>query len=166
MRRRSETQRGFTLLVVAVLMVVLGLAGLGLLQLIRLDLSITGQSHRSVQARDSAEGGAMEVINNVATSVVMPDLGAPMTALSVNAPAPANTPFVDPVVGNSYKVKINLLRVAPMSESSFAWTRATVYEIDSQSSFHNGDSQAAVRAEVYKAVAFEPGTVMPNKHYR
>jgi hypothetical protein len=147
-------------------MVVLGLAGLGILQLIRLDLTMTGQSRRSVQARDSAEGAVMEVINNVNTSALLPDLGSPLTGLSVSAPPPGNSPFIDPRVGDSYGVKVNLLRIAPMSESSFAWTRATVYEIDSQSSFHRGDSQAAVRAEVYKAVAFEPGIVLPNKHFR
>jgi len=164
MRRPRPGREGFTLFVVIMLVAILAMAGMSLLNLIRVDLSLVGQSRSNIVARELAEGGLMEIINDGALPATAPSISSP--SLSVPYPPPAGSRFVDPAEAKTYTGEVNLLRLVPLSESSQGLTRAVVYEVGVTSSYRDGQSTAELNAEIYRVVSWAPGTVLPSRHYR
>lgn len=167
-RRGRRDQRGFTLIMVLLLVVILALMGISILQLITLDLSLVGQSRRNFEARDIAEGGAFEIINHVNTNTELPSLDEPDLAndtASGTLPKPTTSPFVNASSGRDYDGEARFLRVIPLSESSHSWVRALVYELRTESNVMF-QSSGELRVEAFRAATFEPGTILPRRHYR
>ena len=152
------------MIAVVMLVAVLALVGVSLLELLRLDLSLVGQSRKNLEAREVAEGAVMEVVNDLDTPSLLPSIGDG-SLTNDYAPRP-DSPFSDPVSRRDYSARVSLLRVAPLGESSHAWSRALVYEVEVTAKINDGESTAEVRSEVFKTVAFEPGIVLPRRHYR
>ena len=168
MKRSGQGERGFTLILVVMLIAVLAMMAMALIHLIKMDMSLVGQSRRDLEAREVAEGGAMEVLNDTRLPTMLPGLSS---ATLTNAyTVPANSPFanydIPANIRRQYDGRVNLVRVAPMGESSLGLSRALVYEIDVTSIFNDGQSSAQIKSEVYKPVAFQPGTVLPRRHFK
>jgi hypothetical protein len=178
-RKQKKRQRGFSLLIVIVLVIVLGLTGMQLLRMIQIDLTVIGQDRRGTQSRDDAEGGTMEITNDVQLATVLPDVSQPLNCLMVqlnpggftcggttwtfNYPNPS--PFNDVNMGTAYTSTIRYLRMVPLTDSDFSWTSAVIYEIDTIGTM-NGNVSSEVKSEVYKVVSNETKQIIPNKHYR
>ncbi len=161
--RRRKQQRGFTLIVVIMVVAVAAMVAVSLLNLIRLDLSLVGQSRRAVEARVIADGAAMEMVNDLNINTLLPDGSG---ALSVNYTPPASSPYNDASLGRSYTGTINMMRSVPMAESSFGRSEAVVYELEVESIYNGGQSSSEVRAEVYKVVTRDPSRILAKRHAR
>ncbi len=165
MRRiRKKQQGGFAIIVVVVLVALLVVMGVTLLRLVRVDMSLVGQSRRNLEAKQAAEGAAMEVLNDLNTNGILPDLTDPdlMETYTVSPQSVFNAPAQN----RSYTAQVNLMRMGPMNDSSLSRSRAMVYEIQVTARYGNGASTADVRAEVYRPVTVEPGIVLPRRHFR
>lgn len=123
--------------------------------------------HRqSMEAREAAEGGLMEVMNDQRLSEMLPDLATPSLRR-------AYTPSGQSVfsggsahrTNRAYTANIQLVRIAPMTESSHNVVRAVLYEVEVESISDNGAS-AGVEAEVYKVATARAGVLQPRNHAR
>lgn len=162
-RTRGSDQRGFTLIVVVMIVAVLAMVAVSLLNLIRLDLTLVGQSRRNIEARVIADGAAMEIINDVNINSLLPTLaGSLVTAYT----PPAASPFNNASEGRVYTGNLSLLRIVPLPESSHGWSMAVVYEVDTTSIYNGGESSSEVRSEIYKVVSKDPAIQLPSRHAR
>lgn len=170
--RGRENRRGFTLIIVIMLIAVMAMMGVALLNLLNLDSTLVGQSRRSVQALNITKNKTMEVINNADLPNILPRLDA--TTLTVLHTASANSVFSEGEIainGNiamqdDYQSKLSLMRIAPLAESSQGLSRAVVYEIVTRSRYKDGDATAEIRTEIYRPTNWEGQSIMPRKHYR
>lgn len=159
-----KNRRGFSLMIVIVLVALMSLAAVAQLNLISVDLSIIGNNRRSTDALAIADGAVMEVIDDQRAATYLPEFTTPQ--LSSNySPSPAS-PFVDPATGQSYTANVKLLRFVPLSESSQTWSHALIYEIDAVGESTNGEGTGEVRTQIFKAVALAPGIILPRMHAR
>lgn len=157
------SQRGFTLIVVIMLVAVMAMMAVSLINLIRVDLMLVGQSRRNAAAREIAEGGLMEVINDQDLPNLYPNIGDANLIRTYTPPAAS---VFTAASGDRYDATVSLLRIAPMGESSQGLTRAVVYEVAVTSNYRNGESSAEVRAEIYRPVSWAAGAILPSNHYR
>ena len=157
-------RRGVTLIVVILLVAVLAMMGMSLIRLIQMDLTLVGQSSRNLEAREIAEGGVNEVINDIALPASLPDLDSANLCSNYVVPPGRVSPFLGQ--NRSYGATIGLMRIAPLPESSHGHARAMVYEIGVVSQYRGGVSTADIRAEVYRPIARDPGVLLPDKHCR
>ena len=163
-RPQNQNRRGFTLIIVVMLIAVMAMMGVALLNLLSLDNSLVGQSRRTIEARSIAEGGTMEVINSADLPDQLPRLEA--NNLSVLRTASTNSVFSEAADADDYQSKISLMRIAPLSESSQGLSRAVVYEVVTRARYGEGEATAEVRTEIYRPTSWEGQSIMPRKHYR
>ena len=161
---KNNTERGFALIIVIMLIAVLAMGGVALLTLISLDRSLVGQTRRSLEARSLSEGGTMEVINNADFATLVPKMDSnPMSTLFR---PPAGSQFTDPQSGDDYQARIGLMRIVPLAESSQGLSHAVVYEVVTKARYGNGEASSELRTEIYRPVNWEGQSIMPRKHYR
>ena len=158
MRRAKKQQGGFAMFVVVMAVAMTSLVGVALLDMVQLDVLISGNERRSVEAREVAEGALMEIINDEDTPNRLPMLDAPN--LRVEHTAGTNSPFSDNTA------TAELLRIVPITESSHTYSRAIVHEISVESDVAHGESGFEVSAEIYRTASFRPGMVLPRRHSR
>lgn len=165
MRRTNgrRGQRGFALLVVIIIAALVALLASSLMQLVSSDLSQVGQSRRAFEARDTAEGGVSEILNDLDFVSRYPGLAG--TSLSVDYDT-SGSRVVDPNTRKTYNGSVRLLRVGPPTESSLEQTRVITYEVRALANVNNGAAQTEVVAEVLRTIAYPRGWTPEEQHYR
>lgn len=163
MRRRKRRARGFTALLVIVIVALMTLVSLTLLDLVGLDLLLVGEGRRTVEAKALADSAVFEIANDQRTGPMLPDFTSDTMSVTVR---PATNSVLAARSDRDYDGTIRLLRFVPLGESSQSWSRALVYELSIEASAANGDATDAVRTEVYKTVAVPSDTVFPRRHAR
>lgn len=160
MRRRSS-QRGFAMLVVIIIAALLAMLAGSLMQLVQGDLSMVGQARRSFEARDVAEAGAAEVLNDLDFVASYPAMDS--ASLSVDYPTGASNVIRE---GKTYTGAVRLLRIGPATESSLEQTRVLTYEVLATGEANAGAARSEVVSEVLRAVAYPRGWAPDERHYR
>ncbi|MFO0723750.1 MAG: hypothetical protein U1E65_08220 [Myxococcota bacterium] len=157
-------QRGFALIGIVVLTAALAIGGAILLDWVRVDLLLGNSEANTELARQTAEGAVMEVINDRDTPDQLPPLDD--TDLTRSYQPSAVTAFVESSGARTFDAELRLIRVVPLAESSMNQTRAVVHEVTATGKSGFGQSTVEVRTEIYRVVAFQPGTVLPRRHAR
>ena|GEM_PF-2654098 len=160
----SNSQRGFTMIVVIMIVAILAVMGVALLNLLNLDNNLVGQSRRGLHARDIAMGGTVEVINMSNLTNVLPKVTDPN--LSVLIQANEASAFSVSDNADDYQARVSFMRVVPLTESSQGLSRAVVYEIVTRSRYENGEATSEVRTEIYRPASWEGQSIQPKRHYR
>lgn len=159
--RRSQ-RRGFAMFTVVMMVAVVSIVGVTLMDLVSIDVLIAGNERRSAEAREVAEGAMMELINDEMTPGMLPMLDGPN--LQVTLQSSSGSQFTGTF--RTFNATAELLRIAPISESSHTFSRAIVHEISVQSEVGRGEAGFEVSAEIYRTASFRPGMVLPRRHSR
>ncbi len=163
-RRRRQDQRGFALLVVIIIAALVALLASSLMKLVQSDLTQVGQARRAFEARDTAEGGVAEILNDLDFVGSYPSLAG--SSLEVGYTPGGGSTVVDASTGRTYTGAVRLLRVGPPTESSLEQTRVITYEVRAQANVNNGAAQTEVVAEVLRTIAYPRGWTPEEQHYR
>jgi hypothetical protein len=164
MKRRSNHRPGFALIGVVMLTAALAIGGAILLDVVRVDMIFGKTGRQTEEARQIAEGAVMEVINDQDTPNQLPPLDD--SDLTRTYQASSATAFSDPRQGINFEAELRLIRIVPLAESSMNQTRAIVHEVTTRGTAGHGDASVELRTEIYRVVAFQPGTVLPRRHAR
>jgi hypothetical protein len=191
-RGGRRDQRGFALIIVVLLVALLSIVAVSLLDVINLDLVISGQTRRTNEARAVADGVAMELQTHVnmdndqasggwlPSFTEVPDLTY-VVADPDDILAPAGT--VDPPdsyyktpgdltrSASTFTSDVRFLRYVPITETSLNWSRALVYELRTLGQVgppgtDATDSTSEVRVEFSRVVNYQPGMLLPRFHAR
>lgn len=163
MRRRNPAagEAGFALLIVMLLVAMLAVGALSLLDMVNLDIVMVGEERRYTRAKETAEGGFFEMVNDTQTPDLLP--GLDHLSLSEAYSPPPQSVFI--AENESYEGNFELLRIVPLSESSHTLTRAVVHGL--QTTARSGSRASAdVEVEIYRVMAYRPGTIFPRRHAR
>lgn len=160
-RSRKDRQAGFALFIVMILVAMLAVGALSLLDMINLDIIMVGEERRYSRAKESAEGGLSEMLNDVETPDNLPGLSH--ATLTEDYVPPTQSPFIESAEG--FEGRFELLRIVPLSESSHTLTRAVVHGLHTRG--RSGPrASAEVDVEIYRVMAYRPGTILPRRHIR
>jgi hypothetical protein len=134
---------------------------LSLLDMVNLDIIMVGEERRFTRAKEAAVGGLFEMMNDVETPDNLPNLNH--STLREDYVAPAASAFnVQP---ERYEGRFELLRIVPLSESSHTLTRAVVHGLHTTG--RSGTRASSdIDVEIYRVMAYRPGTILPRKHAR
>lgn len=130
------------------------------------ELEILRAQRQREEAREAAEGGLMEILNDQGLAAVLPQPDTPN--LEATYAPPAQSIFDNPSVyrgQRSYDARVRLVRIAPMLESSHSVVRAVMYEVQVDAQSADGTT-AGVEAEVYRVTASQSGIIQPRLHGR
>lgn len=165
-RRPRSRRRGFTLVTLVMLLALASISALIIIANIEDEQDILRQHRLDVEAREAAEGGLMEMLNDQRLGAVLPDFST--QNLTATYTPPSNSVFDGTSVHRStrdYSARIDLIRVAPMAESSHNVVQAVLYQVQVESVSMHGNS-AGVEAEIYKVATTRPGVIQPRSHAR
>jgi type II secretory pathway pseudopilin PulG len=158
-----KNQRGFSLLTVMLLVAMVTISSLVVIELVMGDHDIQGMERRTREAREAAEGGTMELINEELIADVLPDLSED-DLTSVAKPTSDNVFSSIRADGSrlEYEGTVALIRISPLLESSHSRVRAVVYELEvtGESSNHT----VVTQTQIYKMAAASPGLVQAPRH--
>ena len=160
----KSAARGFSLITVTVVLAIMSLGAVVLVDIVGLDLEITGEHRRNFEVEGDAEAAVMEMMTDRQVA-----LGAPVFTtpdLKFNYSAPVASAIRDDDAGRNYEGELRLVRMAPMLESSHAWSRALVYEVRATAENERTDREAEVVAEIFRTIVVSPGTELPQMHAR
>ncbi len=163
MRTPRAGRGGFSLLMVTLLVALVTVSSLVVLDLITSDQDLMGMERRSREAREAAEGGTMELINDEKMGALLPDLSA--DDLTADASPTTDTVFSSVRADGAeleYEGRVALLRTSPVLESSNARVRAVVYELEVTG--HAAGHQAVVETQIYKMASSSPGLLQGRRH--
>jgi hypothetical protein len=165
--RPSVHRRGFALLTVLLLVAIFTVSALVALEIVRGNLDDVGTVHRRQEAKDAAEGGLMEALNDRATMSVLPTFTTPnlTSSYTVSSGSRFSGPASASRAAGTYNASFALVRMAPLLESSHTVVRAVIYQVDVEAKLDNG-AASAVEAEVYRVVSAKSGAVQPRIHAR
>lgn len=156
-------RRGFTLLTVVLLIALVTSAAVVVVDMVGIDFGILAGERHGREAREVAEGGLMEVLNDQEVMANLPGLGLGNLRREHHS-APGGHLY-EGAGSKRYSATIELVRIAPMLESSHMAVRAVVYQVDVTG--HAADrASAGVQAEVYKVASARPGMIQPRMHAR
>ena len=158
--RRSD-RRGFSLLVVMLVVALLAIIGTVVLTLVDTEYRILGMERAAQEARFGAEAATMEVLNDEDIGSMLP--GYSTDELQTKYTASEKSAFGGRV---EYEATISLIRDTPIKESSLTVTRAFLYEVRVGAEVGGGDAFDEVNAEIYKVFSMPAGTVLPDDHAR
>lgn len=163
---RVRTQAGFSLLGVTITMMVAIVAALVIIDLIKDDQEMAVLQRQHQEAREAAEGGLMEILNDQGVMVRLPSTDTPGLAMKYAPSSFSRFGARDNGKGvRDYTADIRLVRVTPLLESSHSVVRAVVYDVRVEATQASG-AGAGVHAEVYKIATGSPGYVAPRQHAR
>lgn len=163
-RRRSRA--GFTLVTLVLMLAIASVAALVIIASIDDETSLRRMQRQSAEAREAAEGGLMEVLNDQRLSQTLPDFETPNLRATYTPPSSSIfNAASDHRAVRAYTANIELIRIAPMSESSHNVVRAVLYQVQVESKAADGVT-AGVEAEVYKVATARPGVIQPRSHAR
>ena len=160
------TRAGFSLLGVTVTMMVAVVAALVIIDMIQEDQRIVVLQRQNQEAREAAEGGLMEILNDQTTMASLPTPDTP--GMSIQYKPSADSRFGGKDYGKGtrgYSADIRLVRITPILESSQSVVRAVVYDVRVDALQTSG-AGAGVHAEVFKIATGSPGYVAPRAHAR
>lgn len=161
MKHAHEAERGFTMVTTILLLAVVTVSALIVLDIVDVDLSMVGLQRRGYAAREAAEGGAMELLND---SVALEDLPDYTTdKLRSEVPVASGSDFGGD--GQAYKASVSLVRIVPLAESSQSRVNAIVYSLDVTGQ-GSGSTRAGVQAEIYRIATSRNGVIRPTIHGR
>lgn len=165
-RPGRRARGGFTLVTMVMLLALASVAALVVLDSVNTDVDMLRSQQRTGEAREAAEGGLMEVLNDQRLPTMLPDLSSPQlrTQYTPSGQSIYNQPSVHRGARN-YSATIDLVRVAPMMESSHNRVRAVMYQVLVDAEAGDG-SRAGVEAEVYKIASARAGVIQPRSHAR
>jgi hypothetical protein len=155
-------QRGFSLPVVLLSLGVVTVSSLVLLDVINVDLGLLRVQRDVIEGRLRAEGGLMEVLNDQRLQNNLPDTRDAELSASIEASPDS---LFSRSNGGQYTAEVQLLRLAPLLESSQGKLQAVVYElvVDADDGSHQN---AGVRAEIYKFASTNSGLIRASQHAR
>lgn len=161
-----SSRAGFTLLTMVLLLALAAISAAVVLNSVSNDSELRGLERRASEAREVAEGGLMEVLNDQRLSSMLPDPSTPLLHQSYTPSAASlyNSPSVHHGA-RSYTAGIDLVRVAPMMESSHSVVRAVLYQVQVRGQAGDG-TQAGLEAEIYKVGSARSGVIQPRTHAR
>jgi hypothetical protein len=162
MRSSRSNRRGFSLLMVTMLVALVTISSLVVLDLVTNDVIMLGEERRSREAREAAEGGTMELINDEQMGDLLPDIAS--DTLVSTTEASSDTIFSVRPDGSQmeYEGKLSLLRMSPVLESSHARVRAVVYELEVHG--HADNHESIVQTQIYKMASASPGLLRARRH--
>lgn len=164
--RRSSNERGFALITVVMLVSLATVSALVLLDVIETDRDIESHERRAREGRMAAEGGLMEFMNDLDVLALMPSPDDPGMKSTYNSSVDSHFGREGSPYGKlEYQAEVQLIRVAPMLESSHNSVRAVIYEVTVESTV-DGRMGASVEAEVFKVASSKIGIVQPRMHGR
>jgi len=158
----KKRQRGFAMLVVIIIAALLAMLAGTLLQLVQSDLVMMGQTRRSFESREVAEGAVAQVINDTGFLAQYPPLDHP-TLQSPLYPT-LGSPFMKP--DRTFDANVRLLRIGPPTESSLEQSRIITYEVRALAMVAGNAATTEVVAEVLRTIAYPRGWVPIERHYR
>lgn len=162
--KRTRPQRdeaGFALLMVMLLVAMLAVGALSLLDMVNLDIIMVGEERRFSRAKEAAEGGFFEMVNDTETPDLLPTLNH--ATLRESYTTSPQSVFI--AENESYEGNFELLRIVPMAESSHTLTRAVVHGMHARGR-SGSRASADVDVEIYRVMAYRPGTIFPRRHAR
>ena len=120
----------------------------------------------SGEAREAAEGGLMEILNDQQFGAQLPDLDTPGLRRTYTRDGASHFATTSAERGTQdYSATVDLVRIAPMQESSYSVVRAVIYEVRVEATAADGMT-AGVEAQVYKIASTQAGTILPRTHAR
>jgi hypothetical protein len=156
-------RRGFSLPIVILSLGVAAVSAAVLLDVVSFDFVLQGEERRGREARQLAEGGLMELINDQRLLNRLPDLKD--DDLSNDMEPPQQSMFAGEDKLGKYAAEVRLLRLSPLLESSQGRLQAIMYELVVDGERSSGQ-EAGVRAEIYKFASKPPGLVQEGRHAR
>lgn len=141
----GSSRRGFSLLVVLMVVGVVMSAALGVYIAVERDATLAGEARRRREALETVEGGLSEIINDRRLLGLLPT--APGEAAMIRYVAPTDSAFEGS--GDTYEGEIRLVRAAPVLESSQRRLRALIYEVRVRAVEDSGRT-AEMEAMVYR----------------
>ena len=185
-RRRRREQGGFALIIIVLLVALLSIVAVSLLDVINLDLVISGQTRQTREARAVADGVTMEMLShvNIDTDVPsggwlptfseVPDLSFIIADADNGVPPPASYYNFNGDVTRSrstFASEVRFLRYVPVAETSMNWSRALIYEVHTIGEIGPPnstaiDSSSENGAEFSRIAYYAPGTLLPQFHAR
>lgn len=163
---RRGTQAGFSLLGVTITMMVAIVAALVVIDMLEEDQKMMVLQRQYQEAREAAEGGLMEIINDQSVMGLLPTPTTPGMAIQYTPTSYSLFGAADRGKGvRNYTADIQLVRVTPLLESSQSVVRAVVYDVR-VNAIQTSGAGAGVHAEVYKIATGSPGYVAPRQHAR
>lgn len=160
----KHTAKGFSLITVTVVLAIMSLGAVVLVDVVGLDLEITGEHRRNFEVEGDAEAAIMEMMTDRNMATNAPVFTTP--DLTHRYAAPAGSAVRNDDTGRNYEGELRLIRVAPMLESSHAWSRALVYEVRATAENDQVVREAEVVAEIFRTIVVSPGTELPQMHAR
>ncbi|MEO1227564.1 MAG: hypothetical protein AAFZ18_01575 [Myxococcota bacterium] len=136
--RPRRLRRGFSNVVVGLLMGMLSVSALVVLGELQSDSRVYGEERRRKEARELAEGGAMEVLNSQGLMAQLPSTPGDNAKLTFGRPGKSE--FWQDDDSRKYLAKVTLVRSAPALESSQRRVRAVVYEVKVRGKLSSGES--------------------------
>jgi hypothetical protein len=189
--RRSKDQRGFALIIVVLIVALLSIVAVTLLDLVKVDLTITGQNRKNFEARMVTEGALYEIFDDARTQypsdlvnwrwvAANPNnllgggaLGQPASSGSgcgVAGSPCTNSAFYRPASSDlpaqDYAADVCWMSKGPMLDTDLLQSQAVVYQIRVIGEVNNGESTAEHRLEVYRPITIAQGHEIPNYHCR
>jgi hypothetical protein len=179
-RRRSE-EEGFALIVVVMIVAAISLVAVTLLNFVNLDIILTGQNRKTVEARTIADGAVFELYDRDDLADFLPDMRDANLQTVVSDPhgrfgaagtqPPGGSRFIDPTGSadrpiTNFTADIRFLRFGPIVNTGLNTARGLFYEIRTVGEVNNGDSTSEVRVEVRNMQAFSAGDLLTPRHAR
>ncbi len=123
------------MIVVVLLIVVMSVMGLSILQLLRLDLALVGNSRTNFRVRETVEGITYEMLGSQSLRQFFPqpNIEDPTSPLVWTGYDPSGSQFLvggDLIVDGSFRAEVRFLREQSVSNSSVQKSVALVAEID------------------------------------
>lgn len=146
-RARARSKRGFSLLVVTLVIAVSLVTAMGVYQALQSDARLAGEARRREEARELVEGGLSELLNDRRLMGFMPTEPGEAAAFSYSAPSPSAFEGS----GSAYTGKVRFVRTTPALESSQSRLQAIVYEVSI------AGEQSAGRTSEVEAVVYRLG---------
>jgi hypothetical protein len=193
MTRRNQPQRGFALIIVVLIVALLSIVAVTLLDLVKVDLTITGQNRKNFEARAVADGALYEVFDDLRTQYpanlvnwhwiaanpnnLLNDAGGPVgnpaasgAGCGIAGSPCSNSAYYRPAgVDNptqDYAADVGWLSTGPVLNTGLNTAIAIYYQVRVVGEVNNGESTAEDRAEVSHPITIQNGTFIPHFHCR
>lgn len=146
--RRRGRPRGFSLMLVVMMVGALAVTGLLFIVALEDDAKLHGHERRRREARQAAEGGLMELLNDVRIQVLLPSSAGQEARLEYGKPSKSYFMSED-VTSPVYRAEVMLVRTTAPLESSQRRVRAVLYEAEVRATMPDGET-ADMEALIYR----------------
>lgn len=171
------------MVIVVLIVALLAVVAVTLLDLVRVDLSMTGQTRKTFEARAVTDGALMEVLDDQRTPNFLPTttsvprqvisdpndaFGTGKVTCPPNAPC-SSSAFVRNTIGidgdaATYSAELCLLRLGPAKDTGLETAQAVVYELHTIGNVNDGQTTSEDRAEAFGIVQYNNGTFLGRTH--